>query len=306
MEPTRILRGATRLARLAIGVSLLVGLGGCGGGAGGGRPSIVLESPTVAEVESTLNTLFHHAKPPELSSFGGAVVTCAAIGCPVPEALHVDYVPGVHGRLDFSGFDFVERRRSVSLARKSQSSGTGHFFIDRRTLGGWMDHSFFLVEATNEGRYAEFSYRTYSMGNASTVNPAVSVSGTWSGVMAGVIASFSDEAGAFVTGDATVTVAYADAAREASVDVEFTRITREDTGDPVASMAWENLVLEAGRFGAGNVVHNDGEGYFGREGSGNSADGSIFGQFYGPDHEEVGGLFNRNGLAGAFGANRNN
>ena len=308
MDLTNMSGGSTRLARLAAAVFLLAALSGCGSGGGVGvyvdEPSMVLETPTAAEVESTLNRVLNHAKPPDLWSFGGAVVTCAAIGCPVPDAVHVDHVQRVHGRLDLSGFDFIERRRAVSLARKSQSSGVGDYFISQRTLGGWMDHSFFLVETTHEGRYADFSYRTYSIGNTRSKDPAVSLNGTWSGVMAGVVASFSDDAGASVRGDATITVAHSGASREALVDVEFTEITREDTGARIKSMTWKNLALKGGEFGAGNVLHGNGGGYFSKEGFGPSPGGSVFGQFYGPNHEEVGGLFHRGGVAGAFGANR--
>ncbi len=316
MDTPQALGGASLLWRLAIAVSILAALGGCGGGGGDrrvggdvgvgpGETSMVPETPTTAEVEGTLNRLLENATPPEMWSFGGAVVTCTAIGCPVPDAIHVDHVQRMHGRLDLSGFDFIERRRAVSLATKSQSSGEGHHFISHRTLGGWMDHSFFLVETTHEGMHAEFSYRTYSIGNTRATDPAVSFTGTWSGVMAGVIASFSDDAGASVRGDATVTVAYPGASREALVDVEFTGIARQDTGARIESMTWNNLALKDGTFGAGNVLHGNGGGYFGEEGGfGPSPGGTIFGQFYGPNHEEVGGLFRRGGVAGAFGANR--
>lgn len=317
MDTPQALGSASLLLRLAIAVSLLAALGGCGGGGvdrrvgadvdpGPGETTMAPETPTTAEVEGALNRLLKYAAPPEMWSFGGAVVTCAAIGCPEPDAVHVDHVQRVHGRLDLSGFDFIERRRAVSLATKSQSSGEGHYFISQRTLGGWMDHSFFLVETTHEGRHAYFSYETRSIGNSTATDPAVSLSATWSGVMTGVIASFSDDAGASVTGDAAVTVAYPGASREALVDVEFTGIAREDTGARIESMTWKDLALKGGTFGAGNVLHGNGGGYFGEEGFAPSPGGTIFGQFYGPNHEEVGGLFRRGGVAGAFGANRNN
>lgn len=310
--PARKLGGACRLSRMAIAASFLTALCGCVGGAGVGGSSAELETPTelerptAAEVEDALNRLSRRAKLPEPFSFGGAVVTCKALGCPEPDAIHVDHVRRVPGRLDFSGFDFIEQRRSVSLARKSQRSGTGDHFISRRTLGGWMKHGFFVLETLHEGRHAEFSYRTYYSGNTTSAKPSVSVSGTWSGVMAGVVAPFSDDAGAFVRGDATVTVAYPGGSGEALVDIEFTSITREDTGARLGNLTWENLALEGGNFGAGNVLHNHGDGYFAVDGFRPSRRNGIFGQFYGPKHEEVGGLFHRDGLAGAFGASRGN
>ncbi len=310
--PAKMPGGAGRLWRMAVAVSLLAALYGCAGGAGVGGSTDELatppesETPAAAEVERALNRLSRGAKLPEPFSFGGAVATCKALGCPVPDAVHVNHVHRIPGRLDFSGFDFIEQRRSVSLATKSQSSGTGDYFISRRTLGGWMKHGFFLVETLHEGRHAEFSYKTYYSGHTTSAKPSVSVSGTWSGVMAGVIAPFSDDAGAFIRGDATVTVAYLSESSEALVDVEFTSITREDTGARLGNMIWENLALEGGNFAAGNVLHDHGDGYLGTEGFHPSRRSGIFGQFYGPKHEEVGGLFHRDGLAGAFGASRGN
>ena len=320
MDPAKMPGGASRLMPIAIAVVFLAALCGCAGGSvggvgvsggggggdgGGGGPSTGLGTPTAAEVEDTLNRLSQEAGLPELSSFGGAVATCEALGCPVHDAIHVDHRSTVHGPLDFSGFDFLERRHDVSLATKSHSSGRGNHFTNHRTLGGWMRHGFFLVEALHNVRYADFSYRTWYMGNTQPTNPAVSVSGTWSGAMAGVVTSSSEDDGAFVRGDATVTVSHPGGSGDALVDVAFASITREDTGARIGNLTWENLTLENGNFGVGNVLHNHGQGYFGMDGFRPSRGNSIFGQFYGPDHEEVGGLFHRDGLAGAFGANRN-
>ena len=63
-----------------------------------------------------------------------------------------------------------------------------------------MDHGFFLVKTLHEARYADFSYTTYSMGRTNPTNPSVSVSGTWSGAMAGVVASYSNDDGALRPG----------------------------------------------------------------------------------------------------------
>ena len=49
-------------------------------------------------------------------------------------------------------------------------------------------------------------------------------------------------------------------------------------------MTWENLPVRNGRFGEG------------------FDDPTIEGRFYGPNHEEVGGIFERNQIIGAFGA----
>ena len=81
-----------------------------------------------------------------------------------------------------------------------------------------------------------------------------------------------------VQGDAVVGVDFA----AYDVDVAFTNILDLQTGTRRSPMYWDNLTMSAGTFqGAG-----------------------IYGRFYGPNHEEVGGVFERNQISGAFGATR--
>ena len=272
----------------------------------GGRPAIAPWTPAPEEIDDILNRRARKTRLPDIFSFGGAVVTCKALGCPVPEAIHVDHAFRVHGRFDFSGFEFIGRRGQVSLAGKTRVSEQAGHSSSHRSLGGWMEHSFFLVEAVNAGHPSEFVWRTYSMGYSANTSPDVSVSGTatWSGIMSGVVTSRSRHAGSFVAGDAVVTITDLESSSDASVDVEFGNIVREDTGTELGNMTWKSLALNGGGFGTGNVVHNRGGGYFGENGDRISRGEGIFGQFYGKNHEEVGGLFNRHGIAGAFAARR--
>ena len=272
----------------------------------GGRPTIMPWTPAADEIEDILNRRASKTGPPSISSFGGAVVTCKALGCPQPDAIHVAHVFGIGKRLDFSGFEFIGRRGPVSLAERARVSEQAGHSLSHRTLGGWMDYGFFLVEATNAGRPSEFVYRTCSVGRAESTNPNVSASGTatWTGIMSGVVTSRSRDTGSFVNGDAILTVTDLDPASEVSVDVEFSNIVHEDTGAEVGNMVWRGLTLNDGGFGDGNVLHDRGKGFFRDEGRGISRGEGIYGQFYGPNHEEVGGLFNRDDIAGVFAAKR--
>ena len=88
-----------------------------------------------------------------------------------------------------------------------------------------------------------------------------------------------------VRGDATLTFDFADA----DLDVAFTNIRSiRDVEVPPTypNMTWQNLPVRNGRFGGG------------------FDDPTIEGRFYGPNHEEVGGIFQRNRIVGAFGAQR--
>ena len=84
-------------------------------------------------------------------------------------------------------------------------------------------------------------------------------------------------------GDATLTF---DLSRE-DIDVTFTNIRDIDAGRLHGHITWQNIPVTSGSF-ARDI-------FFGN---------SIDGRFYGPNHEEVGGVFERNQIAGAFGAKR--
>ena len=105
-------------------------------------------------------------------------------------------------------------------------------------------------------------------------------------------------------GTKRITVSGLAAGVAVSVDVAFTNIVNEDTGAGIGDMVWRGLSLQGREFGTDDVLFNDGDGYF-RDGSfGAAAQGSIYGHLYGPGHEEVGGLFHQDGIAGAFAGKR--
>ena len=83
-----------------------------------------------------------------------------------------------------------------------------------------------------------------------------------------------------VEGDAMINV---DDFADADVDIEFASIVGTN-GGTWSALRWENVPLDAGGFRAGD------------------ASGFVAGVFYGPDHEEVGGAFERDRLVGAFGS----
>ena len=149
-------------------------------------------------------------------------------------------------------------------------------------LGGWLDHNFFAAhreEVTGGSTDAEFSF-SYSIGDATGTTP--SGNATWTGGMTGLDVSATANNGNRIHGDATITFDVA----TTDLDVAFTNVRDLDAGGVHPNMQWANVPVEVGRFGAG------------------SRGNSIQGQFYGPNHEEVGGTFERNQLVGAFGAKR--
>ena len=278
---------------------------------GGGVPAVRYRAPVPGSVQEALEQRLEASTLPVAVVFGGGVATCAALGCPVTDAILVDRPgdrdirrPGeVHPR-DLSGFDRLELRRGIALGRKARPSTIGGRPTFHRAFGAWMDHGFFLVETFTAPE--QFIYRTAWFGNASHSGPMAPPGGTatWSGIMSGVKISPSGDTAAFVHGDSAVTVSGLDTGGDVSVEIAFTGIVNEATGTRIGDMVWRNLPLRGQAFGTDDVLFDDGAGYF-RDGNfGAAAEGSVYGHVYGPGHGEVGGLFHRDGIAGAFAARR--
>lgn len=157
---------------------------------------------------------------------------------------------------------------------------------DSEVYGGWMKHSFFAVQSNlytdpadpNEGYTRVISY---AVGNAPGTNPAVEGSARWRGLMVGYGVGPTERGKAF-RGDATISVELGESGMQAGV--AFTGIVDFETGAMREAMAWDGMTVHNGAFG-----------------SDTAADDKISGMFFGPDHEEVGGIFERDGIAGAFG-----
>ena len=280
----------------------------------GGVPAIVPLSPAPDSVESLLRRRLYDSTWPVAVGFGGGIATCQALGCPVADAIHVDRPasggarhPSDDQRLDLSGFELLEPRRGIALASKAQPVVEGQRSAFHRAFGAWMDHGFLLVETfTMQGDAGLGHYQTTWFGDASHSGALTSPgdTATWSGVMSGVETSPSGGPGAFVQGDSAIVVSGLAAGAEVSVDVAFTNIVNDDTGAGIGDMVWRGLPLQGREFGTDSVLFNDGAGYF-RDGAfGAAAEGSLYGRLYGPGHEGGGGLFHRDGIAGAFAGKR--
>jgi hypothetical protein len=156
---------------------------------------------------------------------------------------------------------------------------------DMTLLGGWLDHSLFAVqtEVATRGTINEVDVAGlqagygYSIGNATGTNPVLADKATWRGGMVG-----ASVGSGLVRGDATLTLDVG----QMAMDVTFTNIHNVDTGHSREDMTWGGLAVTNGTFGTG------------------SQGDSIQGRFYGPNHEEVGGIFERARVVGAFGARR--
>ena len=127
------------------------------------------------------------------------------------------------------------------------------------------------------------------VGEASGSNP-VSGSAVWTGRMTGYHTdqpiAMSPPPGSpsndpqlwGITGDARIEVAFA----SGDLDVWFSDIIDRQNDNSYPAMYWAKLPIQNGRF-SGNGLH---------------------GEFFGPEHQEAAGIFNRDFILGAFGTTR--
>ena len=185
-----------------------------------------------------------------------------------------------------SELTLLRGRRGVALARE-EGSGTDRSY---EVYGGWLEHSLFgtrltrFTEEAGPSRGASV-VSSYSLGISTGENPSAEGSARWEGLMLGRDLRASAGRGQVIRGDADVTVEFGAAAITA--DVAFTDIVNIETGAAQNDMAWRGMVVEDGGFAR-------------RKAPGNT----VSGRFYGPSEEEVGGVFERDGIAGAFGGRR--
>ena len=174
----------------------------------------------------------------------------------------------------------------VDIRGRDEEAG---IVTDFKTLGGWLDYSAFAVDVNSvvsgvsdgvDLRGTSFAV-AYSLGDATGTTPAFG-NATWTGTMVGGDTSLTAYRGNRIMGDATLTFDLS----QSDIDVTFTNIRDIDAGRAHGHITWQNIPVTSGSFSTGFI--------------GNSIDG----RFYGSNHEEVGGIFERNQIAGAFGAKR--
>ena len=293
---------------LVVTVSVALLLAGCGGGSGG-EPAATsggdrMPSTGGEQMTSTFTSADVIPTLVRLTSAANSVVVSDVLDfsedppvrgqtpCPVAECTveSAELPPELFDPNTSTTIEAVAERRGVSLFRASgpyvdedDAPYEDEWFID---FGGWLDHSYFLALADfhRPGGRLNGDVLGLSLGQATGTNP-LSGAATWSGVMLGRDVSASATRGNEIQGNADLTIGNFAVPR---LNVAFTNISDVDTGRRRADMTWDDVPLTGGGFSTGP----DGN--------------SVQGQFYGPNHEEVGGTFERDRVIGAFGAARGN
>ena len=187
------------------------------------------------------------------------------------------------------------------------------YLSDVLSYGGWLEYTTFRVDfdrgcevgaAGCSGISPDFMdaliNRTVT-GRYSGSTPTGVGSATWTGLMVGMrspvypgtdiirpLPTPVAQPDAYV-GDARIMIDNL-ASPNVDVDVSFTNLHNVTEGAKHRDMTWENVRVKDGLFRSRNIILNP--------------DDYILGMFSGPQHQEVGGKFRRDGIAGVFGAKR--
>ena len=124
-------------------------------------------------------------------------------------------------------YQAIGTRRGVRVSQGKGPTEISGYSLDRYGYGGWLDHSFFVVESAKvvsegllQGTMLGYSY---SVGEATGSNPAGAAGGgaSWTGVMVGMDVSDPAAQGSVVRGDAEITI--------------------NDFADPMVGVAFTNI-----------------------------------------------------------------
>ena len=196
---------------------------------------------------------------------------------------------GVEDRFDLTRFNSqytpIMDHGGVTLAEYQAAGRNGSDVFEYQSYGGWLANNAFSVDMLmiNGGTDDESSLLVgISYGEESGSRPTLSATLTnWEGVAVGR----KTEDGDLLQGDATISWGPSD---PNVVSVVLNLFNLDDSNDFITSMSW------AGR----NAIPLATDGTF------ESANEDIKGSFFRSAHEEVGGVFNRDNIIGAFGARR--
>ena len=186
-------------------------------------------------------------------------------------------------------------RNGVTLVRTHRntvSPAPGDTTTGRETrLGAWMEHSHFRFHQASAERLSPtyFGDRTsfaYAYGDLTRSVPAASA--TWKGVMVGgqAFGGGVGSGGHMLVGNAELVFDM----ESATLDARFSGIVNADRRDEPHSVTGVSF----------SGVPVDGTGIFRQGGD----DSRIQGGFYGPDHAETVGVFEKAGIVASFGAKR--
>ena len=266
----------------------MLALAGCGGGRDGAPAptgpdadtvQITAELGTILAASDTLLMTGYDAVNPEPSRNGNLLqgINASCQGSVCRNAMPPNRTVRLSDIGTYDDYGAVAERFGVSSAVASTMERDSTGSADQFGVSGWMSHSMFVVDRIHffdSARNWQGSLvGSVSVGNDTGSRPGAG-SAIWTGIMFG-----ADEDDDYI-GTASVRVDFADA----DLDMAFNGIRNVSTGVGLPDMHWTDIAVGPdGRFASGRT---------------------LVGTFYGPGHAEVGGVFERDEITGAFGAHR--
>lgn len=285
LAPCEVLLSWPGLFSVAV---IILCLSACG--SGGGR--MMAPRPTVAEVKDLIGDIGLAADrlhvtdlvaTPRSRLFPNvrADASCGGTTCTFESAgLSITTTTGSLSDLSGSTVTLGAVTHGIQMGQARGRSTVNAVSVDYHVYGGWLDANFFGVARGDwSGTIGEQrlngleTLSAYSTGNESGSTP-MSGSATWTGLMVGLR---RNQPATAITGRTEAVYSFPDQ----TMDISMTGLTGGH-----ADMSWEGLRVSDGRFSAGSDAN------------------SISGSFYGDAHDELGGVFERGSLIGAFGAKR--
>lgn len=222
------------------------------------------------------------------TSCSGDTCEMTIVGSEPPETITLSDVLDT----DLSETQSIMTYQNVHLAQGRSREFVDGVFYEQLSYGGWQEYHTFAAQTAfvpGVDNFEQILVQAYSIGSPTGMDP-VSGSGTWRGVMVGVEVYRREDdnfAHHFLQGDAELILSLDYTYNHSLAPrLSFTNIRYLDTGAPLDDISWRATVLEDGRFWEG------------------SFDNYFVGYFYGPEHEEAGGVFQTDSIKGAFALER--
>lgn len=259
-----------------------LGLAACGSGtntASAPEPPREQAYRTLATYNSVVTTNFH-----VLGEARGVGPLCSSYACESREPL-----PTIGGLL---GVEAPYTGRALADGSWEPQGETGGLEVWEITnpngqtdYGAWLDHSFFVAGTAKVDEHTVAVGRTYGRMYPDAALP-VEGTASYDGAMVGKdVISAADYAGA-----ANLEVDFA----AGSLDATFSDITDIATGERIADIAFTGVELTLDTRAAAAFDLPSAKG----------TDTYFNAHFYGPDNEEITGVFGKDTLIGAFGTKR--
>ena len=298
----------------AIAAVLALALSACGGGNGAPGPEVGGGEGAEAYDKSHVIGIFDAS--PTLSHL--ATYSLDDQGSTLVELVESPDILDLRGEVP-DDYELIQGGRflGVPIGKTSSSASNSDGDAQITTLGGWLEYNYF--EARMSGSFgsslgdAADSALTYSIGAATGTNPTRG-SATWKGASVGL--DVRPNAAWSIVGEAVLTVdfsPYEHLPDTASVDIEINDLRRvAGTQVSYADLEFRGVPVFDGEFYDGPItalpipdeMGNPNTELFHRD--------HVSGAFYGPNHEEVGGVYvvsptedyREQVIVGAFGAKR--